>query len=49
MAPIAMYSKFSRSIERSEQILPLIRKTLLKEIEGRVLARGRLIGTFERK
>ena len=25
------------------------RKTLLKEIEGRVLARGRLIGTFERK
>jgi hypothetical protein len=25
------------------------RKTLLREIDGRVLARGRLIGTFERK
>ena len=25
------------------------RKTLLKEIDGRVLARGRLIGTFEQK
>jgi Raf kinase inhibitor-like YbhB/YbcL family protein len=25
------------------------RKTLLREIEGRVLARGRLIGTFERE
>jgi hypothetical protein len=25
------------------------RKTLLKEIDGRVLVRGRLIGTFERK
>jgi len=25
------------------------RKSLLKEIEGKVLARGRLIGTFERK
>jgi Raf kinase inhibitor-like YbhB/YbcL family protein len=25
------------------------RKTLLREVEGKVLARGRLIGTFERK